>query len=51
MIDIFLFSFYKGSEKITDVRFKQASELIISVTEQAMQVEVEKIILLYAIRL
>ena len=46
VIDIFLFSFYKESKEISDVRFKQATRMITSVTEQAMQVEVEKIILL-----
>ena len=44
MIDIFLFSFFKGSKEITDFRFKQAKKIITTVTEQAMQVEVEKII-------
>ena len=46
VIDIFLFSFYKGSKELSDVRFKQAAKMIISVTGQAIQVEVEKVILL-----
>ena len=48
MIDVlnFLFSFFKGSKELSDVRFIQAAKMIISVTGQAIQVEVEKLILL-----
>ena len=46
VIDIFLFSFYKGSKELSDVRFKQAAMMIISITGQAIQVEVEKLVLL-----
>ena len=46
VINIFLFSFYKGSKQLSDFIFKQVAKMVISVTGQAIQVEVEKLVLL-----
>ena len=46
VIDIVLFSFYKGYKELSDVRIKQAAKMLISVTGQAIQVEVERLVLL-----
>ena len=46
VINMFLFSFYKGSKQLSDFIFKQATKMVISITGQAIQVEVEKLVLL-----